>query len=85
MGAERGGTEEMTRVEYDKVRAGATVRTLVELRNQICVVRANTVMRVMQKRNGTLMLEGERCECCGTTPVMGRVEPGDVSIVAWQP
>lgn len=50
------------------------VVTLVELRNQMVTVPAGTVMRVSAKQRG-LHLQGEPCEHCGVTAVMGKVEP----------
>lgn len=52
---------------------GRKVRTLVELSTSQVVVPPGTTMTVIQYFSDWLTLEGEKCACCGITPLMGKV------------
>lgn len=66
--------------EYEKVRAGAIVRTNCTIRSRNIEIPAGVEMEVMSKRSG-LNLAAPRCECCGIRPFIMRVPAREVDLV----
>ncbi len=69
----------ITNKEYHKLTEakvkGLRVRCLYDLQNGNTVIPAGTILTILRKSSGYL-LKGKKCECCGISPLISKVEPG---------